>query len=232
MSKALALVLFSTFAQASTISALSLNLACGAGDAWNTSRVRKVQRQFIANVGADFVGMQEVDVGVPRSGMLDVAAVVAPRNGTLVRGVAQPLEGGTYGNALWVSPRHTVLSSQTIVMDDHDREEPRSLLLAEVRLDSGRVIVVGVTHLSTYGRGPVALRREQLAVIAGYDIDILMGDFNAYDAEVSSQIPQSLVTPDAIDQVRAMMPGTGSLIPTNGASDHEFAAFAIFRGVL
>lgn len=208
-------------------SVLSLNIANGAG--WTTPQARSVQREFIAARPADFVSLQEVDVAWSRSGSIDTAAAVLPE-GTTIHGVAQEFEGGTYGVALWVDPRHTVLRIETLVIDDEDTEEPRAILVVDVRLEDTREIRVCATHLSTYGSRPAELRKLQLQRIREASCDVVAGDFNAFESEVGPQLPGLVnVTGDSIDAVRSRLPGTGSLIPTKGASDHEFAAFAVFE---
>lgn len=212
------------------VSALSLNIATGAGAAWNTESVRMRQREFLAAHPTDLVGLQEVGVSLPQTGPIDTAAVVLPADGTLVHGVAQYEEGGTYGNALWVSPRHEVLSVETFVHDDKGDEEPRCVLVVTVRLETGHVVRVGVTHLSVYGPRPAALRAEQLALIAGLDLDLLVGDFNAPPSDVAAALP-SLEGPgnDSIDAAwwrRGWATGAVTLLATDGASDHTHAAMA------
>lgn len=57
--------------------AMTLNIANGAGDAFRTAANRARQGGFIARASVDVVGMQEVDIGVSRSGDVDTAAAVA-----------------------------------------------------------------------------------------------------------------------------------------------------------
>lgn len=212
---------------------MSLNMATGAGPAWRTTTVRHRQARFISDNAADFIGLQEVAVNLhPHSPDTDSAAQILPSTGTLIHGVAQHVEPvGTYGNALWVAPAHQVVNWETVIFDDAGYEEPRSLLLVTVLLADGRTIVVGVTHLSVYGPRPASLRAKQLAGINARHIDVLLGDFNALEAEVGPRL-QTLInrTGDIIDVVRSTTayPAKGRLIPTDGASDHAFAAFARF----
>lgn len=210
--------------------AMSLNIATGAGPAWNTGQVRHRQRQFLAENRADFVGLQEVGVFIPQTGPIDSAAVVLPEGGRLVHGVAKPDGDGTYGNALWVANRFAVVKEETILFDDKGDEQTRALLVVTVE-DGAHRLRVGVTHLSVYGPRPAGLRSEQLAGIAAQDLDVLIGDMNAYPAEVDPQLPGlKLATGECIDQVRARpeFTSTGSLILTEGASDHQYAPYAEF----
>lgn len=59
------------------ITLMTLNIACGAGDAFRTAENRVKQGAFVARSGAEMIGFQEVDVGVDRSGNVDTAASVA-----------------------------------------------------------------------------------------------------------------------------------------------------------
>lgn len=74
------------------VTLMTLNIACGAGDAFRTAESRVKQGAFVARSGAELVGFQEVDVGVDRSADLDtaasVAAAVAPGFGACTFAVA------------------------------------------------------------------------------------------------------------------------------------------------
>lgn len=59
------------------ITLMTLNVASGAGDGFRTAENRARQGAFIARSAAAVVGLQEVDVGVDRSGNLDVVASIA-----------------------------------------------------------------------------------------------------------------------------------------------------------
>lgn len=65
----------SSFSESVTI--LTLNLANGAGDVYRTPESRQRQAAFIADSGAQLVGMQEVDLSVERSGRADCSREVA-----------------------------------------------------------------------------------------------------------------------------------------------------------
>ena len=57
--------------------AMTLNIANGAGDSFRTAESRTRQGGFIARMSVDVVAMQEVDIGVDRSGDVDTVAGVA-----------------------------------------------------------------------------------------------------------------------------------------------------------
>ncbi len=60
-----------------SVTLMTLNVASGAGDSFRTAENRKKQSAFVARSAAEVVGLQEVDVGVERSGKIDTAASVA-----------------------------------------------------------------------------------------------------------------------------------------------------------
>ena len=62
----------------SVVTALSFNLANGAGDEYRTAAQRAAQRRFLDTSGADVVALQEVDSFVLRSGDVDVVREVTP----------------------------------------------------------------------------------------------------------------------------------------------------------
>lgn len=212
-------------------SVLSLNIANGAG--FTSEGHRLAQRRFLENHPADLIALQEVDVNLPRSGVIDTAAAVLPSTGTIIYGMAQSFEGGDYGNALWVSSRFTVVSSEVVIFDDAGDEEPRSAIIATVT-DGVTTLKVGAIHLSVYGPRPLELRTAQLVALNSMGLDVLAGDFNAYPSEVDASVTTNTVrTGTSIDQVRASsrFMGEGQLIATDGASDHRDAAFVVLTEV-
>jgi endonuclease/exonuclease/phosphatase family metal-dependent hydrolase len=76
------------------VTLMTLNIASGAGDAFRTAESRVKQGAFVARSAAELVGLQEVDVGVDRSGNLDtvasVAAAAAPGFGACTFAVGDP----------------------------------------------------------------------------------------------------------------------------------------------
>ena len=100
-----------------------------------------------AGLGADVLGLQEVDVGVRRSGGVDQAALVAGETGlTAVFGRASRVGWrGSYGNALLV--RGAVWDVEVLPLPRLGRRERRAAILARVAV-GGRDVSVAVTHLS------------------------------------------------------------------------------------
>lgn len=99
---------------------------------------------------ADVLALQEVDVGVPRSGRVDQASFVADALGMdVVFGKAARVGGiGKYGNALLARGPITEVDVVTLPRTAR-RNEPRSAIVARVALD-GLPVTVVATHLSIH----------------------------------------------------------------------------------
>lgn len=99
-----------------------------------------------ASLAPDLLALQEVDVGVPRSGRTDQAALVAEATGLHATfGKAARVGGvGKYGNALCT--RHPLRDVEVRPLPKaHHNHEPRSMILGQ----TGGVVVVA-THLSIH----------------------------------------------------------------------------------
>jgi endonuclease/exonuclease/phosphatase family metal-dependent hydrolase len=167
----------------------SFNLLHGArADDHGTVDVAALQRSA-ASLDADLLALQEVDVGVPRSGRVDLAAAVAEAVGpsaVVVFGRAARVGGiGKYGNALVV--RRGALADVTVLPLPRlgRRHEPRTATLASVTIGGGARFTVAATHLSIH-RPEV---HEQLAAVVRALVArpapwLLVGDLNLGAAEV------------------------------------------------
>lgn len=136
---------------------------------------------------ADLLALQEVDVGVPRSGRVDQAAFVAEASGMEVAFAKATRVGGLgkFGNALLARGSMSDVAVITLPRTSR-RHEPRSALAATVTVD-GSVFAVVATHLSV--RRP-EVHRQLAAVLdlAGRRTDghrIVIGDLNLGADEVS-----------------------------------------------
>jgi endonuclease/exonuclease/phosphatase family metal-dependent hydrolase len=136
-----------------------------------------------ASLGADVLALQEVDVGVPRSGRTDQVAVVAAATGlTGAFGRAARVGGiGKYGNALLSSAPLTDVSVEPLPKAVRNHE-PRAVLLATTH-----GCTVAATHLSIH-RPEV---HEQLQVVVDALVRradggpcLLVGDLNLLPEEV------------------------------------------------
>jgi endonuclease/exonuclease/phosphatase family metal-dependent hydrolase len=132
-----------------------------------------------AGLGADVLALQEVDVGLRRSGGVDQAATVARRTGLMpVFGAARRMGlRGRYGNGLLV--RGTVSSSRTLTLPRDGRHESRSAIVATVVVGA-TPLSVAATHLSSAGRGEAVRQLDAVldAVLALPPPRLVLGDLN------------------------------------------------------
>ena len=139
-------------------------------------------------LNVDILGLQEVDIGVPRSGKANLAEIAADATGMrYVFAKARTFRGrGQYGNALLV--RGEIHDVEVIKLKgDHHKvkiaghvfrpiSEPRNAIVANIAVN-GQVLAVGITHVGG------EKRRQQLGRAAAALVDrpfpkILLGDFN------------------------------------------------------
>ncbi len=162
--------------RADTIRVLAYNTHHGEGldEVLDLERIGGV----IEDAGPDVVALQEIDVGVERTGRIDQAH----RYGELTRmtplfGDFMDYQGGQYGMAL--------LSRLPIVEWWNQRlppgEEPRSSVAALVRMEgSGRDLVVVGVHLYRTEEERLAQARRLMEVLDGEEAPVLLvGDFNS-----------------------------------------------------
>lgn len=140
------------------------------------------------SLGADVLGLQEVDVGLPRSGGRDLARIVADATGLAVAfGAATTFGAGEYGNALLV--RGSITAVEVVPLPSPRRHEPRSVLVASVDLAGGPSLTVAVTHLSYDREEAVAQLPLAIDALAGRaGPRILLGDLNLETAQVAPVI--------------------------------------------
>lgn len=131
-----------------------------------------------AVLDADLLTVQEVDVGVARSGGVDQVAAIADATGlqpTFVRTL--DLEGGAYGHALFA--RGEVAVVERIELDSAGAE-PRAAVVADVLLLAEVEVRVVATHLSVAPPVAAAQLRSLLSGLrppSGIP-SVLMGDCN------------------------------------------------------
>lgn len=138
----------------------------------------------VASIDADVLGLQEVDVDVPRSGRCDLAGLCADalpgRTVHFARAIG--FRGGSYGNAL-------VVRGALDAVADHPLPgtgERRVVTVARVRVGSGPDAVattVAVTHLSARRGGTPSETPAQLSAVLDLLDDapgpqVLLGDLN------------------------------------------------------
>lgn len=143
----------------------------------------------VASLQPDILALQEVDVGVPRSGRTDQAREVAEALGfEWVFGKAARVGGvGKYGNALLA--RGPITDAEVVPLPKTARfNEPRAAIVARVEID-GTVVSVCATHLSIYRRevhGQLAAAVDALRKRRGPRL--LIGDLNLRPPDVAAVV--------------------------------------------
>ena len=142
----------------------------------------------VADIGADLLVLEEVDVGLARSGRADLAAAVARASGLeMVFGLAHRVGWrGRYGNALLAAG--PITDVDVIKLPRVRRSERRSAILAMVDVGGGRV-AVAATHLAIH---PEEAGR-QLATVAEALAHrpaprVLLGDLNLRSWDVEPRV--------------------------------------------
>ena len=181
---------------ARALSALSLLLVgCHAtparGDAlrivsWNIHHARGLDERVdvgrvadeLRALDADFVLLQEVDVGVRRSAGVDIPAELATRLEMFAAFEKNiDYQGGEYGNA--ILSRWPIATRENLRYAMLRRGEQRGLLTVSVDASAGR-LAVGCTHIDS--REDDAERMQNVgeiqATVAARDLVAVGGDFN------------------------------------------------------
>jgi len=163
-------------AVADTIRIVVYNIHHGAGldERLDLERIARL----IASHSPDFVALQEIDVGVERTGGVDQAAELGRLTGlTPVFGAFMPYQGGEYGMA--VLTRWEVVESRNIRLPDG--AEPRTSVVVRARSpESGRRIVFSDVH---FYRTEEERMAQAMALAETLDREsdpvIMAGDFNS-----------------------------------------------------
>lgn len=154
----------------------SYNIFHGGLADYDMSRIAK----NITDNQIDIVGIQEVDIGVARSGKIDILDELSKKTGYKYHAFFKTidLEGGDYGIA--VLSKYPISSSNKLLLDAGNYEQ-RALGFTEIDID-GRHISFYVTHLSFRS---LKYRNEQLETLASElakkEDFVLTGDFNSSD---------------------------------------------------
>lgn len=169
----------------------------------------KVDHPLLARSAAslvpDLLALQEVDVGVPRSGRTNQAEVVAEATGLHASfGKAARVGGiGKYGNALLAREPLCDVEVRPLPKS-HRNHEPRAVILAEVTFD-GTTVTVAATHLSIHR--PEVHTQLDAAVAAlvdrawgGRRPHVLVGDLNLLPDEVAPVVEAAGMTLAPTDQ--------------------------------
>ncbi|MFD2596053.1 endonuclease/exonuclease/phosphatase family protein [Sphingobacterium griseoflavum] len=143
----------------------------------------KIDLEAIAKViidsKADLVGLQEVDVRIPRSGGIDQAHQLAQLTGMYYffsKGI--DYDGGEYGTL--ILSRYPIVGNRRYELPMPESSEGRSLAIVDVALPHGRTISFANTHLDLNETNKVAQAGYINELGDWYDRPlILVGDMNA-----------------------------------------------------
>lgn len=166
----------------------------------------------LSGLGADLVGLQEVDICTERVGGADTLRQIAEAGGYPYYAFSHAIDlrGGEYGTA--VLSRYPILSFETVPLSSPD-VEGRSVGHALIDVD-GRRIDFFNTHLSVESQEVRLCQFGELkALIDKCQSVIVTGDFNTEDLEDLALL-SPLVT---VNEKRF-----GSYYPRNIAIDHIF----------
>ncbi|MEC8251916.1 MAG: endonuclease/exonuclease/phosphatase family protein [Planctomycetota bacterium] len=188
-----------------------LLLGCQAGPAgaaslrvvtWNIHHARGLDdRVDVARIAAelealdaDFVLLQEVDVGVRRSGGVDIPAELAAALGMHAAFEKNiPYQGGEYGNA--ILSRWPITSRANRRYQMLRRDEQRGLLTVTVHSPHG-ALAIGCTHIDSRTDDAERMKNvpEILETVAQRELFAVGGDFNDLpDSRVHRALSEALI---------------------------------------
>jgi endonuclease/exonuclease/phosphatase family metal-dependent hydrolase len=198
---------------------------------------------YCATLGADLLGLQEVEVLVRRSRWADQARAVAEATGMAYAfGRARRLGLiGRYGNALIVDG--SLSDVEVLALPRHGRGEPRAAVLATALVGASR-LSVATTHLSIHpGETASQLEAVVAALAARPAPRLLLGDLNLGPGDVTPLVEAgglTLVDPAQpslpahaprirIDHVavEALVPVRVEVLPRPPVSDHRALAVEV-----
>jgi endonuclease/exonuclease/phosphatase family metal-dependent hydrolase len=137
----------------------------------------------LAELDADVIALQEVDRRFgERVSSLSAEAIAAETPYEVVRFGARPASLGWHGNMLLIRKGVEVLSQRSLILP---ALEPRGAVLADLRIGSERVRIVGM-HLGLVG---LWRKRQALAVLDQLEAledrlpTVMMGDLNEWSVE-------------------------------------------------
>jgi endonuclease/exonuclease/phosphatase family metal-dependent hydrolase len=141
-----------------------------------------------AGLVPDLLAIQEVDVGLARSGRADLAAAVAAATGlSCVFGPAHRVgRRGRYGNALLAAG--PIADVEVLRLPRRGRGERRSAVLASVEVEGAR-LAVAATHLAIH---PEEAGRQLATVVEALahrpEPRVLLGDLNLQPWDVAPRV--------------------------------------------
>ncbi|MBE8722204.1 endonuclease/exonuclease/phosphatase family protein [Sphingobacterium pedocola] len=147
--------------------------------------------KVINDADADLVGIQEVDVNLSRSEMVDQAGKLAEMtksNYYFSKGI--DLENGEYGTLILT--KHRIISQRRYDLPMPVKSENRSLAIVDVELPDGKVVSFANTHLDLKEENRIAQVKyiNELGVRYTRPL-ILVGDMNARPDQTPMQLLQT-----------------------------------------
>jgi len=155
---------------------VSYNIRRGLGMDDSTNIYRTAES--LKTLNADIIGLQEVDMGVKRSGNVNQAAILGKQLGMYASfGPFMDYQGGRYGMA--ILSRYPMRNVKKVILPIGN--EPRVALVAELILPNDSTILVVNVHFDWVSDDH--FRYDQAQTLAEYLINkntpyILLGDFN------------------------------------------------------
>ena len=158
----------------------NIHHGCGADKRVDLERIAAV----IKRENPDIVGLQEVDVGVPRSNSVDQVKELSRLTGMAGWfGKAVPLDGGDYGNAMLCRfpLADPAMLPRAIGLNPPGTSEARCVLESDIQIKPGLNMKILVTHFDTNLKTtPMnALTLNHSFQFMTPSAGILMGDLNA-----------------------------------------------------
>ncbi len=135
--------------------------------------------KVINDANADIIGIQEVDINVSRSEMVNQAEKLAELTGTeyfFSKGI--DLEKGYYG--ILILSKHKIVGKRRYDLPMPVKSENRSLAIVDVELPGGKVVSLANTHLDLKEENRIAQAEfiNELGELYKKPL-ILVGDLNA-----------------------------------------------------
>ena len=139
---------------------------------------RALLRRSCAALGADVLGVQEVDVGTLRVGGADLVAEMAEaaEMASTFASVRSLAGGGRVGNALLVRGR--LFDGEVLLLPGSKGTERRCAAVAGAELADGARLSVAVCHLGIRGEGSQQLPAVLAALAERPGPRVLLGDLN------------------------------------------------------
>ena len=165
-----------------TLTIASYNIAGGAFD-----KEMKGIAEDILNVGADIVGVQEVDMFAKRSGFVDMLDMLAKETGfeykLFVKAIDFPNGVGEYGTA--IISKYPIVESKILPLRSYEggprKIEDRSIGITAIDVLGERVNFIN-THLSYEFREAIEDHFDQVGeILKAFDSYIITADFNTND---------------------------------------------------